>query len=736
MNKRNGSNLHIETELSRDLGLASALSIGVGTMIAAGIFTLSGLAVRDVGSSAVIAFLLAALVAGFTALTYCEFSSLYPESGEGYLYARRTFPPPLAYLVGWTLVLGYTSSCAFYISSLSSYFNEFVWHSPYEQISGIIGLVCLVLLNIKGTKESARFQILITAGKVILLVWFVFGGLGNVDTKALIERMSMDIPRIGATAGLVFITFFGFSAIAASAGEISNPTKTIPRAIFLSMMIVTILYTMVVFVIIAANLTEYTEAAMGNAARLFLGPIGGMVIVVGALFSMISASNASILAGSRVVLSMAQLGHLPSGISAINSQTRTPIISLILVGGTIVVFAQSFHLENLAHFADTILLLALILVNAALIYHRKKFPNLSRTFRVPFVPLLPLIGIAANLYLLSLILQHPEPVIMAVLWLIVGMLGFLAWKGSQVEEEFLPGEPSRVAQVSTEGQESDFRVLVPIANPTNVIPLIDLASAIAKENDGEIVVMRVVSLPEQAPTSRETSYVERERRILERAHIHANSKGVKISSLVRIGRNPARAILETARERHCDLIVLGWKGYTSTANRILGEIVDDVVKLARADIMLVKLVSEMKFKNILLPTTGGIHARLAERYTAPIASAYNARLVVSTIISPESEGTHKHSVEQALSEAVGRINDESSVHVESRIITHKSVSVGIIQAAEEYDAIAMGAAGESFYKQILFGSIPENVAKHTDKTVIVYKQYSPVKALVGRVMEN
>lgn len=736
MNQRNDNSLHIETELSRDLGLASALSIGVGTMIAAGIFTLSGLAVRDVGSSAVIAFLLAALVAGFTALTYCEFSSLYPESGEGYLYARRTFPPPLAYLVGWTLVLGYTSSCAFYISSLSSYFNEFVWHSPFEQISGTIGLICLILLNIKGTKESARFQILITAGKVILLFWFVYGGLGNLDTKALVERMSTDIPKIGATAGLVFITFFGFSAIAASAGEVTNPTKTIPRAIFLSMTIVTILYTLVVFVIIAANLTEYTEAAMGNAARLFLGPVGGMVIIVGALFSMISASNASILAGSRVVLSMAQLGHLPSGIAAINPKTRTPIISLILVGGTIVVFAQSFHLEKLAHFADTILLLALILVNAALIYNRKKFPNLLRHFRVPFVPLLPLIGIAANIYLLSLILQHPEPVIMAVLWLIVGMLGFLAWKGSQAEEEFLPGERSRVAQVSMEGQESDFRVLVPIANPTNVAPLIDLASAIAKENDGEIVAMRVVSLPEQAPTSRETSYVERERRILEQAHVRAKSHGVKVSSLVTIGRNPARAILETARERHCDLIVLGWKGYTSTANRILGEIVDDVVNLARADIMLVKLVGEMKFKNILLPTTGGIHARLAERYTATIASAYNARLVVSTVVSPDAGATHNYSVEKSLSESVGRINDESSVHVESQIITHKSVSVGIIQASEKYDAIALGAAGESFYKQILFGSIPENVAKHTDKTVIVYKQYSPVKALVGRVMES
>ncbi len=736
MNKPNGNTLHIQTELSRDLGLTSALSIGVGTMIAAGIFTLSGLAVRDVGSSAVIAFLLAAFVATFTALTYCEFSSLYPQSGEGYLYARRTFTPPLAYLVGWTLVLGYTSSCAFYISSLSSYFNEFVWHSPYEQLSGILGIICLILLNIKGTKESARFQVFITAGKVILLFWFVYGGLGNMDTKALLERMSTDIPKIGATAGLVFITFFGFSAIAASAGDVTNPTKTIPRAIFLSMAIVTILYTLVVFVIVTANLTEYTEAAMGNAARLFLGPIGGMVIVVGALFSMISASNASILAGSRVVLSMAQLGHLPSGIAAINPQTHTPIISLILVGGTIVVFAQSFHLEKLAHFADTILLLALILVNAALIYHRKRFPGLARPFRVPFVPLLPLLGIGANIYLLSLILKHPEPVIMAVLWLVVGMLGFLAWKGSQAEEEFLPGEPSRVAQVSMDGEESDFRVLVPIANPTNVVPLIDLASAVAKENDGEIIVVRVVSLPEQSPTSRETSYVERERRILEQAHVRAKANDVKISSLVIIGRNPARAILETARERHCDLIMLGWKGYTSTANRILGEVVDDVVNLARADIMLVKLVGEMKLKNILLPTTGGIHARLAERYTALIASAYNARLVVSTVVSPEDGGAHKHFVEQGLSEAVGRINDESSVHVESQIIAHKSVSVGIIRASEEYDAIAMGAAGESFYKQILFGSIPENVAKHTDKTVIVYKHYSPVKALVGRVMES
>ena len=224
---KNPENSHqdIETELNRDLGLTTALAIGIGTMIAAGIFTLSGLAVRNVGSAAIVAFLLAAMVASFTALTYCEFVSIYPRTGEGYLYARKTYPGPLAYFVGWALILGYTSSCAFYIASLSSYFNEFIWHSPIEALSGSVFLLGLTLLNIKGTEESGKFQVVVTAAKVILLVWFVFGGLQFVDTEEVINRFSTDWVMIGTTSAMVFITFFGFSAIAASAGR----SKTLSR---------------------------------------------------------------------------------------------------------------------------------------------------------------------------------------------------------------------------------------------------------------------------------------------------------------------------------------------------------------------------------------------------------------------------------------------------------------------------------------------------------------------------
>ena len=314
MSKEQSSSPHIQTELSRELGLTSALAIGIGTMIAAGIFTLSGLAIRNVGSAATVSFLLAAIVATFTALTYCEFVSIYPRSGEGYLYARKTYPAPLAYFVGWALLLGYTASTGFYLVSLASYFQEFIWHSPIEVASGIVALIGLTLLNIKGTKESGSFQIVVTVAKVLLLVWFVGGGMSHIDPEAFMDKFSDDMLKITGTAAMVFITFFGFSAIAASAGEVINPVKNIPRAIFISMGVVTVLYTFVVLAILAAGLTEYTEAALGSAAELFLGPIGGKVIIAGALFSMISASNASIMAGSRVALSMSQLGHLPKEI--------------------------------------------------------------------------------------------------------------------------------------------------------------------------------------------------------------------------------------------------------------------------------------------------------------------------------------------------------------------------------------------------------------------------------------
>ncbi len=731
------NNNNIETELSRDLGLISALAIGVGTMIAAGIFSLSGLAIRNVGSGAILSFALAAVVALFTALTYCEFVSIYPNSGEGYLYARKTLSSTMAFLVGFSLFLGYASSCAFYLSTFSSYFSEFIWHSPIQSLSAIIGLALLTVLNIKGTKESGHFQVAVTVTKVALLMWFVAGGLGSVQPSEIVAKFSTDPVRIASTATLVFITFFGFSAIAASAGEISNPVKTVPRAIFISMGLVTVLYTLVVLVIIAANLQAYDEAAMGRAAEMFLGGVGGLVIVGGGLFSMISATNASIMAGSRVSFAMSQFGHLPKRFGIINRSTKTPIAATILVGVTILVFLLAFSLKGVADFANAILLIALILVNGALIAHRRKYPNIERPFRVPLVPLLPALGILSNLYLLiqsSLELYRGEgfsgvlPVVMAVVALAGGVGVFLVLKGKIVPEpEFEEApyfEPTSIHS-SHIPEKVGYRILVTLSNPANVPQLLQLANAIAAERGGEVVGLRVAVVPEQLSPNREDFenqfFVTKERPILEFASKYAREHGIKFRSQIDVGHNASRSILQSATDLDCDLIIMGWKGFTSKSERILGEIADTVVSNSPTDIMLVKMVAGRKLENWLLPTAGGKHAICAEQYAASIVRANEGSLTFCSVVPPSAGEPVEEATDKMLRKAVRRVEKEDGIDVKRKIIRSRSVTEGIVEESVNYDAVMVGATEQRFRK-MLFGSIPEVIAKESLKTVVLVKK--------------
>ena len=720
--------------LSRDLGLVSALAIGTGTMIAAGIFTLSGLAVGYVGSAAIVSFLLAAVVAAFTALTYCEFTSIYPFSGEGYLYARKTFPPLLAYLVGWCILLGYASSCAFYIASLSSYFNEFIWHVPLAALPGLVFLAALTLLNIKGTKESGAFQVVVTVAKIVLLIWFIAGGLGSLDTAAITERFSRDLPQIASTAALVFITFFGFSAIAASAGEVINPTKTIPRAIFISMLVVTVLYSLVVLVVVVADLNEYTESAMGVAARAFLGPVGGAVIVGGAIFSMISASNASILAGSRVALSMSHRRHLPRFFGRIGARSHTPFVAVLAAGGSIGLFALLLPLQDLAHFANLVLLLALCFVNGALILHRRRFPDIERPFRVPLVPLVPALGIAANIYLiLQIPIQgHLQPVLLAILALLVGLFWYAAWRGTRFEVPDPAGPGSRIVALHASPRTAPFRILLPVYNPHTAEPLVRIAATLARHRDGEITLLRVVRVPDQLPPELARKAIEAEDDMLERLQRLEGELGVPITTEVRVGRNVARAILEARREDRSHLIVLGWKGFTTTARKILGEVTDDVVRLARADIMLARFGSERVVpRRVLLATAGGVHARKARGYAVGMTEAGGGALTLATVVPPGApEGRRAEHVERLAAE---RAEMPEGAAVETRILDGAGVVESIVAAAGDFDAVMVGASGDSFSSRILFGTIPERVAREAPGTVIVLKNHDRVRAFMGRV---
>jgi nucleotide-binding universal stress UspA family protein len=368
--------------------------------------------------------------------------------------------------------------------------------------------------------------------------------------------------------------------------------------------------------------------------------------------------------------------------------------------------------------------LVLTLVNVALIYHRRKFPTMERPFKVPFVPVLPMMGIIANLYLLFQILEHWQPVVLAVASLVLGLIFFLIWKAATGGYNAISGEASKVALERISVQPGKFRILVPLANPASVEQLVKLAASIASQREGEIVALKITTVPEQVPPTQAAVNVDRDRPLLEKAHAVAQKYGVSVSSIVRVGHHIDRAILETAEQYKCSLVVMGWKGYSSSARKILGEITDSVVNHARCDIMLIKLGGEAEIKRILLPSAGGMHAKRAEKYVADMAKSAGGTLSVCSVVSPNASVEDIEQAEMRLVETQERINaTNGGINADAKIVKSKSIAVGIINESKNYDAIVLGAARESRYSQILFGTIPESVAKHTSQTVILVKHY-------------
>ena len=576
-------------EHTRTLDFKVAFAIGLGTMIAAGIFSLSGTAVAAIGSTAVVAFVIAAVIAGVTAATYSEFASIYSENGGGYLFSSRTFENDrLTYAIGALLFLGYTGTTAFYLATMDEWLFRFVLpealHVLPHGTTSVAVAVLLGALNARGTEESGTFQLLVTGAKVAVLIAFVAGMFYAVGPASASETFAnrfiggpVDVLTIAA---LAFITFFGFSAIAASAGEIIEPKRTVPLAIAASMVTVTVLYALVIVAMVnspvpAEVIAQEGETAMGRVAASFLGPVGRTLIVAGAVFSMVSASNASILAASGIGSLMGYRGQAPRRFARISQQFGTPVWAIAAAIGVIVaevvVFIGVFPAEGglaglnlgltaLTGFATLNLLLPLSVVNVALVYSRRRFPDVTRGFRVPGVPVLPAIGVLANLGLILSL--PPDGVVVGLVVNAVVIVAYLAWGGTaaveDLVEEVVPA-PEPAAEEGGEPAGERFRVLVPVARPSLALAYVRLAETIGMESDDPtfVQVLNVTQIPEQTPNEmvRDTAAARADR--IESLLAEADLD-VEYTVEGHVCRDVAFDVLQTAREDGADRILMGY----------------------------------------------------------------------------------------------------------------------------------------------------------------------------------
>ncbi len=446
------------------LGLLDATMVGIGAMIGAGIFVLTGLAARIAGPAALLVFVLNGGVTLFTALSYAELASAIPKNGGGYAYIRETFSAPIAFVMGWTRWFTYMAAGALYALGFSSNFIEFIhlyWGGlpagPIWQVGyALLAVVSFVMLNALSTEASGGAETLVTLVKIGILIVFIFFGISAVSSATFFgidpgaaptvsDFFSKGATKVLPAMGLTFIAFQGYDLIATVTEEVENPKKNIPRAIFISLGVTVLIYLLVVGVAVgtlgAPRLGSAKEKAVVEAAISFMpdvaffgASIGAALIAFGAVFSTISALNAVVIGSSRVAYAMGREGQLPERLGNIHHKYGTPYSALMASAAIMLVATIVAPISLVGNLASLFSLLGFIVVNLAVIKLRRDQPNLNRPFEIPFYPAPPILGCVLNLALAIFISWVTWAV--AVGWLLVGAVIYVGLNSERIRTVF------------------------------------------------------------------------------------------------------------------------------------------------------------------------------------------------------------------------------------------------------------------------------------------------------------
>ena len=450
-----------EDGLKRALGWASLMAMGIGAIIGAGIFVLTGTAAANfAGPGVMISFLLSGLACAFVALCYAELAALIPISGSTYTYAYVTLGEVFAWIIGWNLVLEYAAGAATVAVGWAGYFNRvlqgFGIHLPdaltkayflseHARAQGAEAglfnvpaagvILLLTALLVRGTSESSRFNNVIVAIKVTVVMLVIAFGASHVDTAnwhPLVPENAGEFGHYGWSgvargASVVFFAYIGFDAVSTAAQEAHTPQRDVPIGIIGSLIICTILYIAVAAV--ATGVVPYKELNVPDPIALAMDRTGvawlSWVVKFGALAGLTTAILVLLFGQTRIFYAMAQDGLLPQVFAKLHDRYRTPATSQILTGVVVAVAAGLLPIDILDEMVSIGTLAAFSLVCVAVIYLRRTHPDLARPFTAPGVPWLPVIGI---LFCFGLMAALPlDTWLRLLIWTIIGVAIYVAY---------------------------------------------------------------------------------------------------------------------------------------------------------------------------------------------------------------------------------------------------------------------------------------------------------------------
>ena len=480
-----------EHTLKRSLGALNLVTLGIGAVIGAGIFTLTGQAAAlHAGPSVALSFVLAGLTCAFAGLCYAEFASIIPIAGSAYTYGYATLGELVAWIIGWDLTLEYAFGASTVASGWAGYFTSLlqqlgivippqlttttgnvlvkyqgIWMDKMSlppgisdaglpHVTGLFNLVavCIVLvvttILVIGIKESANFNSTIVIVKVgIVGVFLAVGGLFLLHHPQVASaNWHPFVPPpdghgnfgwggIPTAAASIFFAYIGFDAVSTAAQEAKNPQRDMPIGILGSLVVCTILYIAVSLVL--TGLVSYKTLNVSAPVALAIDATGvswgSLLVKIGAVFGLATVMLVMLLGQTRVFYSMSKDGLLPKAFSAVHPKFRTPWITTIIFGSFAAIMPALLPISRLSELVNIGTLLAFTIVSAGVWVLRVRHPEMKRPFKTPWVPLVPILGIVSALYLMTNLELITWEVMIG--WLILGLVIYFGYsvKHSKVQ---------------------------------------------------------------------------------------------------------------------------------------------------------------------------------------------------------------------------------------------------------------------------------------------------------------
>jgi amino acid transporter/nucleotide-binding universal stress UspA family protein len=740
-----------DEELAKDLGLVSAMTIGIGTMIGAGIFVLPGVAANAAGPIVVVSFVVGGVIAMVNALSISELGTAMPKAGGGYYYINKSLGPMFGSIAGMGDWMGLAFASAFYCIGFGQYLAVFVglpaiaFLSPIQLGALLAGLV-FVGVNYIGAKETGGVQTVIVFILLSILTVFAIAGFFSFDYATLAGEDGLTPFGVGAIlpgTALVFVSFLGYAKIATVAEELKNPGRNLPIAIIGSVGIVTVVYTILVTTMLGVipwpELSQ--DAPVAQAAEVAfpssIGPIGGIaaaaaaVMTVGALLATASSANASILASARINFAMGRDKIVTNWLNEIHPNFATPYRSILVTGGLIIVFIAFLgrDIEVLAKAASVLHLIVYALMNAALIVFREAdTPEYDPDFTVPLYPITPILGAVLSLGLVAFmdgieIALSAAFVIAAVVWYFVyardktEQQGVLSDYIRNRDKEF-PDQVVEAADAVAPTGNKGPTIMVAVANPRTESALITLAGAVAKHKDGRVLATHIVNVPDQTSLATAAEHKAEldasSEKLLSDAKADAEAFDVPIETRTILSHRGVAEVFDAARSNDADTVVMGYGSTRFAGGRAEGTL-EELTHDLPCDFLVLDGQS-LEISDVLVPTAGGPSSDLSAEVARALRDTIGADVsLLHVVASGEEEAGRTFLSEWAEGHQLG----SAELRIESG-----DVETVIGELGSEYSLVIIGATERGLLSRIIRGSLAFDTIERLETPVLLTERPS------------